>query len=104
MTISVSTAPVASAISAIPVIPTTPIIPTAPVVSDIPTNQYIFGTGMAAIKKRDETEYRTLGRINMDYRYCGVLYWMEVIIIVKISAIVIIQLSFFILILIQLSL
>jgi hypothetical protein len=75
-----------------PSIPTSPIIPVAapaaaaapaaPIVPAPIADQRVFGNGIAAIKERDDTEYKTLERMNVGCPYCGALHWIEVFMLV----------------------
>ncbi|KAF8950580.1 hypothetical protein BGZ46_004430, partial [Entomortierella lignicola] len=37
----------------------------------------VFGTGLAAVKTQDDTEYTTLGPMNVVCSHCHALHWTE---------------------------
>lgn len=72
------TAPATFAIPIIPAIPAAPAAPAAaPAVPDAPAVR-VFGNGMASCKEQDDTEYKTLDRMNVVCSHCGALHWREV--------------------------
>lgn len=44
-----------------------------------------FRNVIAAVKEQDDTEYMTLGRMNLVCSHCGALHWIKVMISVTIS-------------------
>jgi len=66
--------------SAAPAAPTAPTAPTAPAAPAAPCDVRVFGNGMAALKEQDDTQYKTLDRMNVACSHCGALHWKEVLI------------------------
>lgn len=79
-----------SAALAVPAAPAAPAAPTAPAppaalappaAPAAPAEPRVFGNGKAAIKEeQDDTEYKTLGRMNVACPHCTALHWIEVLI------------------------
>lgn len=55
--------------------PSSPVVDHADKVADAPR---VFGTGLAAAKLQDDTQYKLLGRMDVECPHCHALHWIEV--------------------------
>lgn len=94
---STTTLDTASAALAAPAVLGAPVDPVAFAAPAAPAEQLprVFGNGMAAINEQDNSEYRTLGRMNVACSHCGALHWIEVMISVIILFTIILYLSLY---------
>ncbi|KAH7054771.1 hypothetical protein BKA57DRAFT_434412 [Linnemannia elongata] len=78
---AVPAAPTAPAAPIAPIAPAAPAASPAPAAPPAPGEPRVFGNGKAAIKEeQDDTEYKTLGRMNVACSHCTALHWIEVLI------------------------
>lgn len=79
--LAVPAAPTAPAAPIAPIAPAAPAASPAPAAPPAPGEPRVFGNGKAAIKEeQDDTEYKTLGRMNVACSHCTALHWIEVLI------------------------